>query len=74
MMALEVMTGPEFRYGRPIELFDGPFSGASPVRDYDVASDGRFVMTRQLQPVDRPARRIEVVLDWVAELRPAGSD
>jgi serine/threonine-protein kinase len=73
MMALEVTTSPDFRYGPPVELFDGPFSGASPVRDYDVASDGRFVMTRQLQPADRPARRIEVVLNWVAELEPAGT-
>lgn len=74
MMALDVTMTPGFRYGPPTELFDGPFSGASPVRDYDVASDGRFVMTRQLQPVDRPARRIEVVLNWIAELDPAGSD
>jgi serine/threonine protein kinase/Tol biopolymer transport system component len=74
MVALEVRTGPEFRYGRPVELFDGPFSGASPVRDYDVTPDGRFVMTRQLQPVDRPARRIEVVLNWLAELEPSDGD
>ncbi len=74
MMALDVTTSPGFRYGPPMELFDGPFSGASPVRDYDVASDGRFVMTRQFQPVHRPARRIEVVLSWIAELEPGGSD
>jgi eukaryotic-like serine/threonine-protein kinase len=49
--------------GRPALLFDGPFA-----EDYDVASDGRFLMVR-FDPNQRTVQSIRVVSGWLDELK-----
>ncbi len=68
VMVVSIQAGDALRHGAPMLLFDGDFSGASPVRDYDVGHDGRFVMTRLLEQEPTPVREIQAVLGWSREL------
>ena len=69
MMAVEIMTQPEFRPGKPQVLFEGPYDMAPPYgRNYDVTSDGeRFLTTMPSEPDGAPTQ-IHVVLNWHQEL------
>jgi serine/threonine protein kinase/Tol biopolymer transport system component len=70
MMAVAVTTSPSLAVGRPGRLFEGRFGKASPCGDYAVTRDGRrFLMVQTLDGPSRPATRIEVVLNWVEELK-----
>ncbi len=61
--------------GLPVELFEGRYSAAGPVRAYDVAPDGRFLL---MKPPDEGAlkaiteeffpTRIRLVQNWFEEL------
>ena len=68
MMVVDVQLGALFSAGRPQVLFDGAYErdplGVG-LRNYDVASDGRFLMISGGAGV--PAQ-IEVVLNWTQEL------
>lgn len=71
MMAVEVSPG--LRVSRPRLLFQGPYvrTGHNPgYANYDVASDGRFVMIRSEKEAG-PAQ-INVVLNWFEELKAQG--
>jgi hypothetical protein len=74
VMAVDVTT-PNLRVGRPYVLFEsaegGDFVSAHPGRNYDVSPSGERFMTSRFEPPppDRPARYIEVVLNWFDELR-----
>ena len=68
MMAVDVETGSAFAAGRPQILFEESYQ-ADPAGEgypnYDVASDGRFLMIK----ADAPAvPQINVVLNWDQEL------
>ncbi len=71
VMVADVETDPIFTGTRPRTLFEGPFGNSDAVRDYDVAPDGRrFVMvTDQNQAEAQPVTRINIVLNWVEELK-----
>ena len=68
MMVVDVQLGALFSAGRPQVLFDGAYErdplGVG-LRNYDVASDGRFLMISGGAAV--PAQ-IDVVLNWTQEL------
>ncbi len=70
MMAVSLRTEPTLEAKTPTILFEGPYHyGRSDLTpQYDVASDGRFLM---IQPSDgqvEPAQ-INVVLNWFEELK-----
>jgi serine/threonine-protein kinase len=75
--AVDVELGEEFTRGKPRVLFgDRDLIGTVPVRNYDVTGDGsRLLTTRQVaeQPGMERVQQIEVVLDWLAEIRSASS-
>ena len=48
VFAVDIGTDPEFRAGTPRKLFEGRYIATTPVRNWDVTSDGqRFVMMRE---------------------------
>jgi serine/threonine protein kinase len=68
MMAVDVSTIGDFKTGPRHVLFEGPYGSTIPVRSYDVAADGRFIMSRNEAPPDEPITRLTVVLGWAQEL------
>ena len=79
MMAVTVSTAPEFKAGRPQELWRGHYShgmssscGApgQTSSNYDVTADGqRFLMIKDKNQDSASSRQIiVVVLSWAAEL------
>jgi len=68
MMAVEVRTEPEFRAGQPVLLFERDRClTAHSFFNYDVASDGRFVMAESLQ--DEVPTDLVLVFNWFEELK-----
>jgi serine/threonine-protein kinase len=52
------------RAGQPRELLRGPYElRTAPIRNFDLAPDGRFIFARQRTDVVAP-RQLEVVLGW----------
>jgi Tol biopolymer transport system component len=75
MMAVDFSTTGDFKTSTPRLLFEGPYAVSSPLRSYDVTSDGQFIMTRSQPPPDQPVTTLNVVLGWAEELKarvPAG--
>lgn len=69
IIAVRVAVEPSFMVGRPRVLFQGAAAAATPqTRNYDVLSDGQFVLVRAQ---DDPSRvtSLNVVLNWFTELR-----
>jgi Tol biopolymer transport system component len=56
--------------GAPQKLFEGPFGGAGGELQFDVAADGRFVMTRGDDAA--VGRQINIIMNWVEELKVKG--
>ena len=61
--------------GLPVELFEGPYKGSIPVRSYDVAPDGRFLMLKFQDEAARTAleeefypTHIRFIQNWFEEL------
>ena len=68
MMAAAVRFDPEFSVERPVALFEGDFipdQFGNP--NYDIASDGRFLMLRSAGG-EASRHRIHVVTNWFAEV------
>jgi hypothetical protein len=60
---------------RPQVLFDGDYGAGGPIRSYDVAPDGRFLLTKEPDDSANVAiidqvfpTRIRIVQNWFAEL------
>jgi len=67
MMAVPITTERTFSPGAPLRLFDHPG-----LDQYDVASDGRFLVITQALDDDGgegPSVSIRVVEDWFEEFR-----
>ena len=56
-----------FERAKPEVLFERPYARNSP-RDFDVTSDGRFLMLKESEQ-DAAAIQINVVLNWTEELK-----
>ncbi len=69
MTAVDIVTQPELRPGKPRVLFEGPYEHRNILgRDYDVTSDGqRFVMVKSTD--ESQPQQINVVLNWFDELK-----
>ena len=74
MIAATIETKPEFRVINFEELFEGRYL-TTIYHNYDVASDGRFLMIQE--PQESTPLGINVVLNWFEELKrlvPTGKD
>ena len=73
-MAVDITTEPTFTAGRPKELFKRAHTSTFPVRNYDVALDGRrFLMPQGVgQPEEKAVKQIHFVLNWFEELKRLG--
>jgi hypothetical protein len=69
MMTVEIGSGPALAPGTPHELFRWPRGLAcGNVRCFDVAQDGRFLLTEPAS-TDRPSiTRIDLIVNWTATL------
>jgi Tol biopolymer transport system component len=70
LMAVDITTTPTFKAGIPRVLVEGRYMfNSNPAAGYDVSPDGqRFLRVQPLHP-DPPSNQINVVLNWVEELR-----
>ena len=70
----------EFVPEKPVVLFEGQFGDAGPVRGYDVAPDGRFLMRQAISdPANDRNKKVfpstlRIVLNWTAELQRLAGD
>ena len=68
------MAGERPRPGLPVKLFAGDYNGARPVRMYDVAPDGRFLLMKFADDASTAIgeeffpTRIRFVQNWFEEL------
>ena len=69
MMAVAVVTQPEFRASKPTLVFEGRYEkGIYPfIPNYDVASDGRFLMIKS--SVESAPTQLNFVQNWFEELK-----
>jgi eukaryotic-like serine/threonine-protein kinase len=70
MMAVEITAAPTFSPGKPVQLFEGSYV-PTPLSfpNYDVSLDGqRFLMLKNATPT-QTVSQIDVVLNWVDELK-----
>ena len=70
------IDGENLHPGTPVRLFDWRYERARPVRSWDVAPDGRFLVTGKTTDADLDLTRdrfapdrIHVVLNWFEELK-----
>ena len=70
MLSVAIDRRPSFRPAVPAALFEGSFLMSGFIRSYDVAPDGRVLMTRAL-PLDRtqPTPPLRIVLNAFEVLR-----
>jgi hypothetical protein len=69
IVGVDISTAGGFRAGAPHILFDGPYTGSTPLRSYDVTSDGQFIMVRgEDNPPDQRITQLHVVFGWGQEL------
>lgn len=71
MMAVAISTEPELTAARALVLFEGAYErvGGEASANYDVASDGRFLMVRSEGDPRATEQQINVVLNWFEELK-----
>ncbi len=69
------VAGERLRPGLPVELFEGPYNAVAPLRSYDVAPDGRFLLIKKPDEAAQRAAieeffptRIRLVQNWFQEL------
>ena len=68
-MAVSVQLSPEFHAGTPRLLFPNHRYGTGGGVGYDVASDGRFLMTQAIGEAGNSQIMISVALNWRGELK-----
>jgi dipeptidyl aminopeptidase/acylaminoacyl peptidase len=70
MMAVPVTLQPEFSAGKPVTVFEGPWSPSlSTIANYDVSRDGQRFLMLKAADEDQGARQIVVVQNWLEELK-----
>jgi hypothetical protein len=70
-MAIPVTLSPMVKLGLAAAGFEEGASQPSGVNvlSFDVARDGRFLMTRAVAPASADARRLVLVQNWIAAIR-----
>jgi serine/threonine-protein kinase len=69
MMAVDVVTRPTLKPGKPRLLFERAFAKGGPWRDYDISLDGRKFLMLKPTMEDIPITQLNVVLNWFTELQ-----
>jgi len=73
LMGVTVSLSPVFSASSPRLIAQGRFRPAPNSKTaYDVAADGRFLRVQQVEP-ERPLNRIDIVLNWIAEVKAAAA-
>jgi serine/threonine-protein kinase len=73
VVSVVVTTSPTFRASPPRVLFRARITAGTPIRDYDVTPDGRrFLVLTWNEPPDQRVSRLNVVLNWLEELKRLG--
>jgi len=69
MMAVPIVLSPKLALGRPVKLFDWqkPAGGRS-FWLYDVAPDGRFLVTKPVAPNPNSQTNVSLILNWLTTL------
>ncbi|MEO5896436.1 MAG: hypothetical protein ABIS06_12105 [Vicinamibacterales bacterium] len=69
-MVVSITPGTTLSVSAPRVLYEGRYRpGSNAVTPFDISLDGRrFLRVQQVQP-DRPVTRIDIVLNWLSELR-----
>jgi Tol biopolymer transport system component len=65
--AVPVAYEPELTLGKPVLLFEKDYLQPGSRRNYDISSDGRFLMIRPSEQ-ERAARQINLVFDWLGDI------
>jgi eukaryotic-like serine/threonine-protein kinase len=68
LVSVPVTPGPEFRWGRPQNVFESRYETLDGARNYDVGADGKSFVVVRTEAAD-DVDRFNVVLNWFAELR-----
>ena len=70
IMGVAVQSSPAFQPSAPIELFRGAYQWLNHIRSYDVARDGRFLITEE-SPRDgtRGSQPLRIILNFFEELK-----
>ena len=70
IMAVDTQTVPVFTAGKPRLLCEGPYESTEGARNFDVTPDGqRFLLMEAVEQPMQPVTRIDVVLNWIEELK-----
>jgi serine/threonine-protein kinase len=69
MMAVDIVTQPTLRPGKPHLVFERAFAKGGPWRNYDVSRDGRRFLMLKPTKEDVPLTQLNVVLNWFEELK-----
>jgi Tol biopolymer transport system component len=70
MMAVDIQTSPAFSAGKPRTLFDKPYERSNALwANYDAAPDNRHLLMVRRETPSAPVTRINVVLNWVDDLK-----
>jgi Tol biopolymer transport system component len=68
-MVADVTLSPSFSASVPRQLYEAPFTlSANSATPFSQAHDGRFLRVQPVHP-DPPATRIDVVINWLEELK-----
>ena len=68
-MAVDVRLRPEFKVGKPRQIFEGPYVNVGGL-SYDVALDGqRFLVLQPAEGDVAPVTHLNVVLNWFDDVR-----
>jgi len=68
MMAVDIVTQPTLRAGKPRLLFQRTFAKGGPWRNYDVSRDGRSFLMLKPTSEDVALTQMNVVLNWFEEV------
>ena len=69
-MVVDIPGGSISERSRPRMLFEGSYFSTTPTRNYDVSPDGDlFVLHPEFVPEPEPATQINIILNWIEELK-----
>ena len=68
VMAAPVTSGTRLTWGKPKPLFQTRYGGTTPVRGYDIATDGRFLMALTEPVTITTATHIDIIQNWSTDL------
>jgi len=66
--AVPVASGTRFTGGKPKPLFQTRYGGTTPVRGYDIAKDGRFLMVLTEPVAIAAATHLDIIQNWSTDL------